>query len=336
MPALRHAAAAAATATHPLIAACALLLCLGAAGTLLLGDFPLSAHAVAKALLPGADDNAAFIVRELRLPRLLVGVLAGAGLGMAGAIIQSITRNPLGEPGLMGVSAGAAFGMVASIVLFDLPAARMLLCGIAGGVFAALLTFGLAARTRLQPLYLTLTGMSVNLFFAAAITLLLVSSNVEANGIYYWLTGSLANRTWQHVHLLWPWVLLGLALGAACARLLDLLMLDDTLLAALGVRATAWRLLFGLAAVLLTAAAVAATGPLAFIGLVAPHLVRFSLRAQTGALVHRRLLPLSALVGASLVCGADLIANWRMVPVGILCVLLGGPLLIHLIRKQEN
>lgn len=331
------AAAPGGVAAGALVAACLLLLGLGAAGALALGDFPLTPLAVAQALMPGADGTAAFIVRDLRLPRLLVGMLAGAGLGMAGAIIQAITRNPLGEPGLTGVSAGAAFGMVASMVLFDLPAAYMLACGTAGGVFAALLTFGLAARMRLQPLYLTLTGMSVNLFFAAAITLLLVSSNVEANGLYYWLTGSLANRTWQHVHLLWPWVLLGLALGVVCARLLDLLLLDDTVLAALGVRITAWRLLFGLVAVLLTAAAVAAAGPLAFIGLVAPHLVRFGARTRRGTPAPaQRLLPLSALVGASLVCGADLLANWRGVPVGILCVLLGGPLLLHLIRKQEN
>ncbi|ENO82523.1 FecCD family ABC transporter permease, partial [Thauera linaloolentis] len=319
-----------------LLAGCALLLGLGAAGGLLLGEFALAPEALWHALAQGGDGTEAFVVRELRLPRLLVGLLAGAALGMAGAIIQSITRNPLGEPSLMGVSAGAAFAMVAGMVWFDWPQSVMLACGTAGGVLAGLLTFAIAARTRLQPLYLTLTGMSINLFFAAAITLLLVSADIEANGIYYWLTGSLANRGWPHVHLLWPWVLPGLALAAASGRILDLLLLDEQVLHALGLRVGAWRLLFGLCAALLTAASVAATGPIAFIGLLAPHLVRLGLRPRGGALGHRRLLPLAALVGASLVCGADLIAKWREVPVGILCVLLGGPLLVYLIRRQED
>lgn len=319
-----------------LCAVCVLLLGLASVGALGFGDFPVPFGAVTQALLFGGESDAAFIVRELRLPRLLTGLLAGAGLGMAGAIVQSITRNPLGEPSLMGVTAGSAFAMVVCMTLFDLATPAMLAWGTVGGLCAALLTFGISYRMRLEPLYLTLTGMSVNLFFAAAITVLLVSSKVEANGIYYWLTGSLVNRSWQHVHLLWPWALLGLGLGIGLARILDLLSLDDAVLASLGLRVQRWRLLLGLAAVILTAATVAATGPIAFIGLVSPHIVRFSLEQRGGNLSHARLLPLSALVGGSLVCTADLIAKWQEVPVGILCVLLGGPLLVHLINKRGS
>ncbi|QTD43587.1 FecCD family ABC transporter permease [Ottowia testudinis] len=319
-----------------LCAACLLLLGMAAVGSLAFGEFDLPLDAVPHVLWDSDDSDAAFVVRELRLPRLLTGLLAGGALGMAGAITQSITRNPLGEPSLMGVTAGAAFAIVACMAFFSLPTATMLACGTVGGIFAALLTFSIGLRMRMQPLNLTLIGMSVNLFFAAAITLLLVSSHVEANGIYYWLTGSLAGRSWQHVHLLWPWVAAGLGLGIAFARVLDLLALDDDLLASLGLRVLRWRLLLGLIAVLLTAATVAATGPLAFVGLVAPHIVRFCLHRPGGEAPHRYLLPLSALTGAALIGGADLLAKRQEIPVGILCVLLGGPLLVHLVRKQGD
>ncbi|EXJ14091.1 putative siderophore transport system permease protein [Imhoffiella purpurea] len=315
------------------------LLCLGvltlaAAAALSLGDYRVPLEALPGILWHGGDSNAAFVVHELRLPRLLTGLLAGAALGMAGAIAQSITRNPLGEPGLLGVTAGAAFAMVLGMAFARLSTPAMLACGTLGGLFAALLTFAIGLRTRLEPLQLTLVGMSVNLFFLSAITLVLVSSQTEANGIYYWLSGSLANRTWEHVGMLWAWVLGGLALGLACARILDLLALDETMLTSLGLQVTRWRLLLGLTAVVLSAATVAATGPIAFVGLVAPHLVRSGLTLAGERTTHRTLLPLSALAGASLVCGADLIAKWQEIPVGILCVLVGGPLLVHLIRRQ--
>ncbi|MFD2110576.1 FecCD family ABC transporter permease [Thiorhodococcus fuscus] len=316
-------------------AACLLMLGMAGAAALSLGDYPIPLTELPRALWHGGDSNSAFVLHELRLPRLLTGLLAGAALGMAGAIAQSITRNPLGEPSLLGVSAGAAFAMVLCMAFASLPLPLMLACGTLGGLLAALLTFGIALRTRLEPLHLTLTGMSVNLFFLAAITLVLVSSQTEANGIYYWLSGSLANRTWSQVQMLWPWVVAGLALGVACARILDLLTLDEELLTSLGLRALPWRLLLGLTAVVLTAATVSATGPIAFVGLVAPHLVRFGLSHVGERTSHRALLPLSALVGACLVCGADLIAKWQEIPVGILCVLAGGPLLVRLIRRQE-
>lgn len=317
-----------------LASACLLVLSLTTAGALALGEFGIPLHILLEALMRDDGSDAAFVIRELRMPRLLTGMLAGGALGLAGAIVQSITRNPLGEPGLLGVTSGAAFSMALCMTYFTLPTPTMLLLSTVGGIVAALLTLSISLGARLNPLYLTLTGMSVNLFFAAAIIVLLICANVEANGIYYWLTGSLINRTWEHVHLLWPWVIPALLLGIVFAGKLDLLRMDDEVLVALGMRVTPWRLLFGVVAVLLAAATVAATGPITFIGLVAPHLVRFTLGAK--GVRHRHLLPLSALVGASLVCAADLIAKWHEVPVGILCVLLGGPVLVYLISRQEG
>lgn len=314
---------------------CLSLLAIGAAviGTLTLGDFgvPLSQAMQVFAYDDGSD--AAFVIREIRLPRLLTATLVGAALGLAGAIVQAITRNPLGEPGLLGVTAGAAFTMALCMTCLNLPTSAELAVSTVGGITAATLTLAIGMGTRLDPLYLTLTGMSVNLFFAAAIIVMLVSANVEVNGIYYWLTGSLIDRTWEHVTILWPWVAAGLILSFACAGKLDALVLDEEVLTALGMRVTAWRLSFSIVAVLLAAASVAAAGPITFISLVAPHMVRFGLGARGAR--HRTLLRLSALVGAGLVCAADLAARWQEVPVGILCILLGGPVLVYLVGRQE-
>lgn len=326
--------------TTPLFLLCTVALLLASIGSLALGDFELSLQQITHALLVPSDDVTRFVVWELRLPRLITGLLAGSALGMAGAIVQSITRNPLGSPSLMGVSAGAAFAIVCSFVFFDFSTSSTLIFGTLGGMAAALLTFSIAWKTLLSPIHLTMAGMSVSLFFAAGITVLLVSTNTDAAGMYYWLAGSLANSTWQHVIQLSPYVLTGLILGVSFAKPLNLLMLDDVTSRSLGVPIHWWRLILGTVAVMLTAATVSVAGPISFVGLIAPHTVRFYFNNQKNSEQrqyrneHQILLPCSALVGGTLVCCADLLAKYQEVPVGILCILIGGPLFVYLIRKQ--
>ncbi|HBR97287.1 MAG TPA: iron ABC transporter permease [Gammaproteobacteria bacterium] len=322
-----------------LVTVCVVAMAISLIMSLRVGDFSLSLDQILQALKTPNDDTPSFVVWQLRLPRAVLGLMVGAVLGMAGAIVQSITRNPLGSPSLMGVTSGAAFAIVIGLVVFDISYGQRLSVGTVGGLSAAALTFGIAWQTRLNPVYLTLAGMSVALFFAAGISVLLIASDGEAMGLYVWLTGSLGDRTWQHVGQLAPFALLGLVMGVSFARALDLLMLDDDTATSLGVSIHRWRLLLGMTAVILTAATVSVAGPISFIGLIAPHIVRLGLRGDGlrglgGQLPHRWLLPLSALVGASLIGIADLIAKVQDVPVGIFCVLLGGPLFVYLIGKQ--
>ena len=329
-------------------AVCLFIIMLAGLASLALGDTLFSWSAVFQALTSSEDSMTRFIIMELRMPRLLTGLLAGAALGMAGCIVQSITRNPLGTPDLMGVSAGASFAIVLGFVVLSLPPSAMLVMGTAGGFAAGFLTFAIAWKTHLNPIHLTLSGMSIALFFTAGLTLLLVSADSDVNGLYYWLAGSLLNRTWQHVNQLWLFVFLGLGMGVIFSRPLNLLMLDDMTSRALGFPVQRWRLILGLTSVVLTAATVAVAGPISFVGLVAPHAVKLLLKqylsrsslsdaaesAQPLQMDHRILLPLSAIVGATLVCVADLVARIQEVPVGILCILTGGPLFVYLIRKQ--
>ncbi len=305
------------------------------------GDYQLSWSEVISVLLAAGQDaptttnTADFIIWQLRLPRLLVALLAGAALGVAGCIVQSVTRNPLASPCLLGVSSGSAFFIVLGIVCFELDSRSHLLFGTLGGLLAAGCTFSLAWRSRLDPVQLVLAGMCMSLFFAAGITVLLLSEHADARAIYYWLAGSVANRSWLHVQLLAPLVLAGLLLSMLCARPLNVLLLDEQSASSLGVQPLYWRLLLGGIAVLLTAATVVVTGPLAFVGLIAPHLVR-RLPGQQLNHNYRTLLPLSACSGALLVSAADLLARYQEVPVGILTVLLGGPLFVLLIHQQQR
>ncbi len=315
---------------------CFMILLLAGVISLGMGDMKISATNVVQSLITDSDTNQNFVIWELRMPRYVLGLLVGASLGMAGTIVQSITRNPLGSPSLLGVTSGAAFAIVASFVLFDFTTSDRLMFGTAGGFFAALLTFSIAWKTHLNPLHLTLAGISIGIFFSAGITLLLIASHTEANGIYYWLTGSLANRTWQHVDQLYLFALSGLLMGSCCSQQLNLLRLDDNISRSLGLQVHKWRLVLGIIAVTLTSATVAVAGPVAFIGLIAPHIARFSLGGTPAAMEHKVLLPLSALIGATLIAVADLLAKVQEVPVGILCILLGGPLFVHLIRKQTH
>lgn len=316
-----------------LMAATAVALTVGAAVlSLTHGDAVVSLPQLA-ALLWRPDDSAAgFVLWELRLPRLLAGILVGAALGMAGAIAQSVTRNPLASPDLLGVSAGAALTIVVATIWLPLSVAGMVLAGIGGGLLAALMTMLIAWRARLDPIQLTLAGMSVAILCSAAIMVVLVVAANEANGLYFWLIGGLADRTSAHLAQLFPWVALGLVLGLLFSRPLNVLMLDDAVCQALGVKVLTWRVLAGLAAVILTAASVAVAGPIGFIGLMVPHIVRLSV--GHAASDHRVLLPLAALVGAALLASADVVATRQDIPVGILMVVLGGPLFLYLIGRR--
>ena len=280
------------------------------------------------------DSLASFVIWELRLPRFILAFFVGAALGMAGAIIQSITRNPIGSPSLMGVTSGAAFAIILSMAVLDISQQHRLWIGTIGGFVAAAITFSMAWKTRLDPIYLTLSGMSISLFFAAGITIMLITSEIEAQGIYVWLTGSLNDRTWHHVWQIVPYAFVGLILGAILSRPLDLLLLDEDTGKAIGLNIMRWRLILGLLAVVLTAVTVSIAGPISFIGLIAPHIVRFFLNQPNQAVSHKLLLPLSALVGGSLVAVADIPANIQQVPVGIFSILVGVPVFIWLISRQ--
>jgi iron complex transport system permease protein len=280
------------------------------------------------------------IVYELRLPRAIVAVLAGAMLALAGAIMQTVMRNPLAEPDLTGATSGAVFFAVLwlSRDLFyrnvappdiGVPAVAMLGSLVTAG-FVYLLSRGRDGQT--NAVRMVLTGVMISAIFRSLTSLILLVNQNATNGILMWLIGSLNGVTWSSWDTIWPWALVAIPLGIGCAGAANALHLGDDIASGLGVRVERTRLLLLVVAVLLTAVAVSVVGALAFLGLIAPHISRRLVGNDA-----RRVFPLSAIMGASILIVADILARslTRVValPVGAVMALVGAPFLIYLLRR---
>ncbi|MDF0751550.1 iron ABC transporter permease [Marinobacter sp. 71-i] len=288
------------------------------------------------AVLNGNSDLLTRIsVLELRLPRNLLGLLGGAALGAAGAVMQGVTRNPLASPGLTGVIASAALAVVSLRTLSTPGALWLPLMGLAGGLLGGALTFAIAGRRQLQPERVVLAGIAVTSLATALTTGLLLVSGAEAAELYYWLAGSLMGRGWLQLQMVLPWLLIPLGALFVMQRPFRLLQLDDDLALAMGLAVGRWRLIFLLLSLLLAASLVAFTGPIVFIGLVAPHIARRMIGNQI-----QHWLPLSALFGGLLLLAADILARQlafpQELPVGMLTALVGAPWLIYLLNSRTS
>ena len=283
------------------------------------------------------------VVEQLRLPRIIVAALVGMALGIAGATMQGLFRNPMADPGIIGVSAGGAAGAVLSIALglsrlFFLALPLFAFLGAMGATF---LVYGIAiAGGRVSMATLLLAGVAVSAFLGAVISavLVLVPSNEALREILFWLAGGLDSRSWDHVHLSAPLILAGSALIIVLARDINLLMLGDDDAKSMGVRVGLIRPMLIAAASLVTGVAVAVSGTIAFVGLVVPHMLRLVFGPD-----HRVLIPVSALGGASFLVIADTLARVVVQPaefrVGIITAFVGAPffifLLVHNRRRAE-
>ncbi|MFG3261024.1 FecCD family ABC transporter permease [Streptomyces bobili] len=305
--------------------------------SLAVGTRAVPPSAVLDALLHGGSSPDALVVRSLRLPRTEIGLTAGAALGLSGAALQAVTRNPLADPGILGLSQGAAAGVVLAISLGLADGfAGYVWYAFAGAVVAACLVYALAVRGRggASPVKLALAGTALSAMTAGATTVVLTSSSATLDQFRFWQVGALSGRDADSVVRMLPFLGAGAVLVLVCARGLDALALGDETARALGHRVHAVQGTAALGATLLTAAAVAAAGPIAFVGLAVPHLVRRLTRNAP----HRVLLPLSALTGAALLLFADVAGRVvrapAEVPAGVMTALVGVPVLVVLVRRR--
>ena len=313
------------------LALLALALVLG----LTLGAVNLGPARVLDGLLDRGDDRIArTIVWDLRLPRVLLAAMVGASLGVAGALLQGVTRNPLADPHILGLTAGGALAATFALRLAeDLPDSALAPIAFAGSLAGAALVYGLSFRGGVSPARLALSGVAVASMLTAFTTLLLVTSNLHTQAALAWLAGGLFGRGWEEFYVTWPYVAAGLAGAALLARNMNVLALGDETAQSLGLSVERTRLIAIAAAALLAGASVAAAGMVAFVGLLAPHVARF----LTGD-DHRQLIPLSAILGAALVTYADLIARTIQapieIPLGIVTAVVGAPFLLYLVRTR--
>lgn len=271
-----------------------------------------------------------------RIPRTLLGLLVGAALAVAGAVMQGITRNPLADPGLFGVNIGAAAAIVTGIAFFGLGTSATSVWVALPGAFAAVVVVYLigSGRGRATPVRLVLAGVVVSAVVAAYIQAVTLSLPTVFDAYRFWVIGSLAGRDPQLVTDILPVIVLGLVLAFALAGSLNALALGDETARALGAHVGRTRILGALATTLLCAASTAAVGPIAFVGLAVPHIVR----AFTGS-DHRWLLPYSLVVGPSLLLAADVIGRVIVSPaelmVGIVTAFVGAPVLVLAVRRMR-
>jgi iron complex transport system permease protein len=283
----------------------------------------------------GGEDDA--VVRSLRLPRTLLGVVAGAALGVAGALIQGHTRNPLADPGLLGVSAGAAFAVCVAVYAFGISSLTgSVWFALAGALVASVVVFALGTLgdSGGTPVTLALAGAAVSAFLTALTSALVLTDQSTLDAYRFWVVGSLVGRGGDVAGQVLPFLAVGLLLALVNARALNTLQLGEDVARGLGQRIGPARVTGVAAVTLLTGAAVAVTGPLAFVGLVVPHLAR----AITGP-DHRWLLPYAALLGALLLVAADVagrvVARPGELPVGLVLAVVGAPFFIALVRRRR-
>ncbi len=299
------------------------------------GDFDIAPLDVVQTLLGNGTPANDFIVNDLRLPRVLVALLVGAALGMAGAVFQSVTRNPLGSPDLLGFSYGSAVGALVVIILLNGSATEVAVGALLGGLLAGAAVYLLAYKRGIHGYRLVLVGIGASAMLVAVIQYLITKAQlVEASRAMVWLTGSLAGRDWAQV---WPLmvtcaVLFPLVLGQS--RALRMIEMGDDAAYAVGVRVERTRLLLMLAAILLTTAASAAAGPISFVALAAPQLARRLTRSPganllTGALMGSVVLLLSDWASQR-AFGAD------QLPVGVVTGLVGGVYLLWLLVTERK
>lgn len=326
------------------------LSCLVVAGLMVLhigvGSVSIAPADVVSAVLGRPEESLHYtVVHDLRMPRALIAAVGGAMLGLSGAMLQSITRNPVASPALTGVLSGAMLAVVGWISLNptgEVWSSYLPLIAIGGGVIAGALVYGLAWQRGSDPVRLTLAGVLVAAMLNAYASLVLLLDQENLGNILGWLIGSLHGRVWIHWRILAPYAALVLPLGLLTAGLANVLSLGDAMAASLGVPVERARLALFLLAVVLAAGAVSIVGNIAFVGLIAPHIARRIVGGDA-----RRLFPFSAVFAAGLLVlsdtiartltlnlGTDSLAGRGDVPTGAVTALVGALFFLYLLTRK--
>ncbi|MCP9960522.1 iron chelate uptake ABC transporter family permease subunit [Streptomyces somaliensis] len=299
------------------------------------GARPVPLGDVWHGLFQGSGTGNDVLVAEVRLPRTLLGLLAGVALGLAGAVMQALTRNPLAEPGLMGVNAGAAAAVVtATSVLGVTSFAGYVWFAFAGAAAVSVLVYVLGGGRSATPVRLVLAGTAATAALYGYVNAVQLLDSAALDRLRFWTVGSLAGADADVVGAVGPFVAAGTALAVLVARPLNAMELGDDTARALGANLTRTRVLAMLAVTLLCGGATAACGPIVFVGLMVPYLVR----AVTGPDM-RWILPYAAVLSPVLLIGSDvvgrIVARPSELQVGIVTALIGGPVFLHLVRRKR-
>jgi iron complex transport system permease protein len=287
--------------------------------------------------LGGSQETLGEAAVTKRIPRTLLAVVVGGALALAGGVMQGVTRNPLADPGILGVNMGASLAVVVGVAYFGLASPTSYIWVAIGGAGAAAVfvyAVGSMGRGGATPLKLALAGAATSATLLSLVSAVVLPRGDISGGFQSWRVGGVGGGTFDKLSHVLPFLLVGFAVCLLSARGLNSLALGDELAAGLGQDVALTRAVAALGAVVLAGASTAVAGPIAFVGLVVPHACRMTIGAD-----HRWLLPLSVVVGAALLTGADvvgrIVARPQEIDVGILAALIGAPVFIHIVRRQR-
>ena len=314
---------------------CLALLSIMAVFSISLGAKNIAFSKVVDVLLGNDPDSLEAAIIFQRIPRTVFGILAGGALGISGALMQSITRNPIADPSILGVNTGASLFVVAGIAFFNITVAyQYIWLGITGAGVTAVFVYSVASMGKdgATPLKLALSGSAVSIVLGSLVSTIMLPNNRVMEAFRFWQVGSIGSATWENIMLISPFLIVGFIISMFISGYLNNLALGDEAATALGTNVVMTRTIGALASVLLCGATTALAGPIGFVGLIIPHIIRLIFGSEMS-----KMLPLSFLGSAILMLVSDVIGRIISLPgeteVGIVTAVLGAPVFILAIRK---
>lgn len=312
-----------------------LLILLGLCSVLSLavGSAGYSIQEILKALFSQEDSPVKTIVLNLRLPRIILAILIGSSLSAAGALLQSVMRNPLADPGTIGVSAGAGTAATTILLIFPQLSASVPLFAFGGAALACVLIYTMAWKGGVDPTRIILSGVAINSVLGAYNSLLQLMNSDSLEGILAFMNGSLSGRGWHQVQIAACYASVGLVMAFLCIKSANALQLGEEMAKSLGVKVSLNRVLLSAVAAFLAAATVSVAGMIGFVGLVVPHIARLLVGSD-----YKVMMPVSVVLGAVVLLAADTVGRTVVpgmeIPVGIVMAVCGGPFFLYLLRKK--
>lgn len=312
-----------------------LLILLGLCSVLSLavGSAGYSIQEILKALFSQEDSPVKTIVLNLRLPRIILAILIGSSLSAAGALLQSVMRNPLADPGTIGVSAGAGTAATTILLIFPQLSASVPLFAFGGAALACVLIYTMAWKGGVDPTRIILSGVAINSVLGAYNSLLQLMNSDSLEGVLAFMNGSLSGRGWHQVQIAACYASVGLVMAFLCIKSANALQLGEEMAKSLGVKVSLNRVLMSAVAAFLAAATVSVAGMIGFVGLVVPHIARLLVGSD-----YKVMMPVSVVLGAVVLLAADTVGRTVVpgmeIPVGIVMAVCGGPFFLYLLRKK--
>ena len=275
------------------------------------------------------------IIRDIRIPRVIMGVLVGANLAVAGVLLQGVMGNPLADPGITGISSGASVVVMLVMLYFPGASASIPFYGFIGSMLACMVIYLLAWNNGISAIRIILAGVAVNAILGGVSSMISILNSENLTGVLSWLNGNLGKKSWSEVSMLAIYTVIGLALTIPLSKSCNLLALGDKNAKSLGYNPNVLRIIISVVAVFLAGISTAYVGVIGFIGLVVPHISRMIMGTD-----HKVLIPFSALLGSTLLLLADTLGRTITapyeIPVGIVTTIIGGPFFLYLLRKDQK